>query len=494
MIKLSERAIRNALKKINEVHDPWAEAEYNYRREKLPQGWEKIDREDDEPLYRDPDGNEYVKDEYGKFTPIEQPAMDLEEEEKNGINYGEDFKNWAFSECDKNNYEVSGAIYNYIYNDDDNALFNVIQMYKDANGIEVEDDSQDDIWMSEEIRRAIDDMAKSGAVDQQESLCEAYGIGYNGQFISEKPGWGPRLTSFPQDAKKFNSPREAQMYIAQNLPDFGASVVSLPLADDDDELYESTIIKEDIGIEPDKYYRVEDGTSFPLGLVLRGDQIGMFYHQGSCDDDVAAGLQMPEIAKQLNAIDDESLDRWWNDCYVDDTPEEHANADRETKLSWLLFNACANAIDNDEYELVDSDNAAKDTAMLKEAIKSIIRESFANRAMFQQPMMAQGDMQEKGTWKSKHNQSNQHFKTNPKTARDKRQSKRAIVIRWLRDPSVNCAEIMRLLWHPAPEDEDTKRGEFYKKRDGAINKDSGARYSFTDDEINSLYKIKSGRV
>ena len=135
---------------------------------------------------------------------------------------------------------------------------------------------------------------------------------------------------------------------------------------------------------------------------------------------------------------------------------------------------------------------------LKESIKSMIRESLYNTGLMGQPMMPQRrvDTQERGhgTWKSKHNNQNMHFKQNPKTNKERRQSKRATVIRWLRDPSVNCAEIMRLLWDPAPEDEDTKRGEFYKKRDGAINKDSGARYSFSDEEINSLYKIKSGRA
>ncbi len=35
-------------------------------------GWEKMEREDDEPLYRDPDYNEYVIDDYGrKFIPVD---------------------------------------------------------------------------------------------------------------------------------------------------------------------------------------------------------------------------------------------------------------------------------------------------------------------------------------------------------------------------------------------------------------------------------------
>jgi hypothetical protein len=201
-------------------------------------------------------------------------------------------------------------------------------------------------------------------------------------------------------------------------------------------------------------------------------------------------MQDPAVKSQLDAISDEQLDQWWGEFFCDDTPEEHAAADRLTKLTWLVFDACGNAIDG-QYESADD---MQEMAMLKEAIKSMIRESFMNRGMFQQPVSAPVDMQERGsTKKSRWNPSNRHYKTNPKTSRERRQTKRAVVIKWLRDPSVNCAEIMRLLWHPAPEDEDTKRGEFYKKRDGAINKDSGARYSFSDEEINSLYKIKSGR-
>lgn len=142
--------------------------------------------------------------------------------------------------------------------------------------------------------------------------------------------------------------------------------------------------------------------------------------------------------------------------------------------------------DND----IRTDNQEKEEmSVLKETIKGMIRESINNMMGFQQFPSEGGDMMEKHTQKSKHSPHNQHYKTNPKTNR----TKRAIVIHWLKDPknAVNCAEIMRQLWNPSPEEEDTKRGEFYKKRDGAINKDSGARYSFTDEEINALYRIKS---
>ena len=137
----------------------------------------------------------------------------------------------------------------------------------------------------------------------------------------------------------------------------------------------------------------------------------------------------------------------------------------------------------------------EDEQLLREAIKGMIRENLAEMGFGGfSGMQFNHDIAEKGhTPKSKHSPANQHYKTNPKT--NKQATKRAIVLKWLRDPkqAVNCAEIMRQLWNPSPQDEDTKRGEFYKKRDGAINKQSGARYSFTDEEINQLYRIKSNR-
>ena len=69
-------------------------------------------------------------------------------------------------------------------------------------------------------------------------------------------------------------------------------------------------------------------------------------------------------------------------------------------------------------------------------------------------------------------------------------SRRARVIKWLKDPTINCAEIMRKLWKPSPRKEDAARSFFYKCRDGALN-DSGVAYSFSDAEINKLYAIKN---
>ena len=67
-------------------------------------------------------------------------------------------------------------------------------------------------------------------------------------------------------------------------------------------------------------------------------------------------------------------------------------------------------------------------------------------------------------------------------------TRRARVIKWLQDPTVNCAEIMRKLWHPEDKKEDSARSYFYKCRDGELN-DSGVAYSFSDKDINKLYGI-----
>lgn len=78
-------------------------------------------------------------------------------------------------------------------------------------------------------------------------------------------------------------------------------------------------------------------------------------------------------------------------------------------------------------------------------------------------------------------------------AKTKAAARRARVIAWLNDPSVNCAEIMRKLWKPNPKKEDSARSYFYKCRDGKLN-DSGVPYSFSDKEINKLYAIKNNLI
>ena len=105
-------------------------------------------------------------------------------------------------------------------------------------------------------------------------------------------------------------------------------------------------------IEPDEMYLCETGSCHEITLRLTGEQIQSGYHSGNCDADIAALMEVPEIKEQLDAVDNELLDKWWkDDMFVDDTPEEHKAADRKRKLEWLLFDCCANAIDGYCYEL-----------------------------------------------------------------------------------------------------------------------------------------------
>lgn len=60
------------------VYDPYEEA--LYRREtagRLPDGWKRIKNDDyyGGYVYIDQDGNEYERDEYGKFWPVEEPEF-----------------------------------------------------------------------------------------------------------------------------------------------------------------------------------------------------------------------------------------------------------------------------------------------------------------------------------------------------------------------------------------------------------------------------------
>ena len=77
-----------------------------------------------------------------------------------------------------------------------------------------------------------------------------------------------------------------------------------------------------------------------------------------------------------------------------------------------------------------------------------------------------------------------------KEEKDSKDIKRKAVIKWLKDPIVDNAPIMKALWNPSSDEEDSKRSYFYKCRDGELN-DNGIPYQFSDDEITTLYKIKN---
>ena len=99
-------------------------------------------------------------------------------------------------------------------------------------------------------------------------------------------------------------------------------------------------------------------------------------------------------------------------------------------------------------------------------------------------------LDEKG---KRHNNDNKKVSKDSKKGGDKMATRRARVIKWLKDPSVNCAEIMRKLWKPSKREEDAARSYFYKCRDGELN-DSGVPYSFSDKDINRLYSIKNNTI
>jgi hypothetical protein len=95
---------------------------------------------------------------------------------------------------------------------------------------------------------------------------------------------------------------------------------------------------------------------------------------------------------------------------------------------------------------------------------------------------------------NKKSETNQDKKERQKKSKNsKNAARRARVIKWLKDPSVNCAEIMRKLWKPSKKKEDAARSFFYKCRDGALN-DSGVAYSFSEGDINRLYAIKNNLI
>ena len=74
-------------------------------------------------------------------------------------------------------------------------------------------------------------------------------------------------------------------------------------------------------------------------------------HSGDCDEDIARAMELPEIKSQLDAISEDELNAWWDEFFCDDTELEHRSADRTRKLSWLVFDCAANAVDGDCEEI-----------------------------------------------------------------------------------------------------------------------------------------------
>ena len=131
---------------------------------------------------------------------------------------------------------------------------------------------------------------------------------------------------------------------------------------------------------------------------------------------------------------------------------------------------------------------AREKELLEEKIYRILKES-----MYEEFMGEEGNINDKA---QKDGAGVNSSRLNPEDGRrNKRasQNKEQEVIQWLKDPSVNCAEIMRKLWKPTKKKEDAARSFFYKCRDGALN-DSGVAYSFSEGDINRLYAIKNNLI
>lgn len=112
----------------------------------------------------------------------------------------------------------------------------------------------------------------------------------------------------------------------------------------------------DCKLIPTEKYIVESGSSHMLSFVLDGKTINLCCHPGPCDDDIERVLELPEIKDTFSEFSDNELDAWWEEMFVDDTEEEHRQADRKRKLSLLLFDACANAVDGYCYLYSDINN------------------------------------------------------------------------------------------------------------------------------------------
>lgn len=140
----------------------------------------------------------------------------------------------------------------------------------------------------------------------------------------------------------------------------------------------------------------------------------------------------------------------------------------------------------------------KDRKMLQEHINMLV-ENFIEEELLAEKGKKKNSYHHSTKWEkkagkqdnrknSKNDDEKKEHKKNKKNS--KAATRRARVIQWLKDPSVNCAEIMRKLWKPSKKKEDAARSFFYKCRDGALN-DSGVAYSFSDNDINRLYAIKN---
>lgn len=135
----------------------------------------------------------------------------------------------------------------------------------------------------------------------------------------------------------------------------------------------------------------------------------------------------------------------------------------------------------------------KDKKMLQEHINMLVENFIEEEFLAEKGKKKKNKKSTKNDPKKKNETDKEKKERRKKSQNSKNAARRARVIKWLKDPSVNCAEIMRKLWKPSKKKEDAARSFFYKCRDGALN-DSGVAYSFSEGDINRLYAIKNNLI
>ena len=98
-------------------------------------------------------------------------------------------------------------------------------------------------------------------------------------------------------------------------------------------------------INNEKNYWVYSGSSYLVEFVLPGWMINEIAQPGPNDEAVERHAKNDIVKKGLSEYSDEDIRKAYNEvCYEDNNP----NADRQEMIEYLLWDACWNAVDDDE--------------------------------------------------------------------------------------------------------------------------------------------------
>lgn len=105
-------------------------------------------------------------------STVDQVIREMAEPEME-MDYRKDFINWALERADHAR-KLGGPVnavqlmYEYYVEDDDDALYRLIQEYGDDIGMDLTDDSDESNWICEEIRKAINEFAYYNFNEEEE--------------------------------------------------------------------------------------------------------------------------------------------------------------------------------------------------------------------------------------------------------------------------------------------------------------------------------------